>query len=114
MAGTPRSLTAPSPSAGTCVRVAITRAAAESTSVFLGQTLAPQGQGDWLGWCTHQQEQTDPSYLAVAVETVFVEVLAAGLQQCHSVHVRVCACVRVTTMCVVSDQLVVHHLFRLT
>ena len=31
-----------------------------------------------------------------------MEVLAAGLQQCHSVHVRVCACVRVTIMCVVS------------
>jgi len=62
------SLTAPSPSAGTCVHVAITRAVAESTSVFLGQTLAPQGQGGWLGWWTHQGEQADPSYLAVAVE----------------------------------------------
>ena len=94
------SLTAPSPSAGTCVRVAITRAAAESTSVFLGQTLPPWGQGGWLEWWIHQGEQADPSYLAVAVETVFVEVLVAGLQQCHSVHVRVCACVRVTIMCV--------------
>ena len=49
MAGTPRLLTAPSPSAGTSVRVAITRAAAESTSVFLGQMLAPQGQLGLLG-----------------------------------------------------------------
>ena len=50
MVGTLRSLTAPSPSAGICVRVAITQAAAESVFASLGQMFGPRGRGGWAGW----------------------------------------------------------------